>query len=210
MKHPTARQWRIFAVVVICAAVMLAFLAWIGAELLIVKKDLPSADAIVVLSGPGTYIERTDWAARLYREGRAPVVVLSNEGLLSGWSRAEQRNPYFHELAAAQLRQKGVPPANIKVISEIGAGTYQESLKICEYAAANNLKRLLVVTSAYHSRRALWSLDRTCSVKQIQIGMDSPGPGWQTPGPRFWWLHGSGWRMVAGEYVKLVYYRVNY
>ena len=70
--------------------------------------------------------------------------------------------------------------------------------------------RVLVVTSAYHSRRALWSMQQACIAKQIEIGMDSPPPGWQTPAPFFWWLHKSGWRLVAGEYAKMVYYWIKY
>jgi len=208
MRHKKIRK-RI-AIAALCLAFLWSLLAWIGAKLLIVQKDLPSADAIVVLSGPGTYLERSDWAARLYRERRAPVVVLSNEGLLSGWSGNQQRNLYFYELSFAELQQRGVPAQNIMVLSDIGAGTYQESLKLCDYAASQRFNRLLVVTSAYHSRRALWSLRRACEQKQVQIGIDSPPPGWQTPAPGFWWLQRSGWRMVAGEYVKLVYYRLSY
>lgn len=210
IKLPTSRQRRILAMVALGAVIGWSLIAWLAAELLIVKRDLPSAHAIVVLSGPGTYLERTDWAARLYQQGHAPMVIVSNESLLSGWSRTEQRNLYFHELASAQLQQHGVPPQNIRVVSEIGAGTYQESSRICDYATTHNLNRLLVVTSAYHSRRALWSLHRACEGRQIQFGMNSPPPGWQTPASGFWWLRGPGWRMVAGEYVKLVYYRLNY
>ena len=93
-------------------------LAWLGAKLLIVKSDLPSADAIVVFSGSSTYIERADWAARLYREGRAPVVVLTDDKLISGWNAAEERNPYFYEMAAKELQERGVPAARIRVVSE--------------------------------------------------------------------------------------------
>lgn len=185
-------------------------LAFIAARFLIVKADLTSADAIVVLSGPGTYIERADWAAKLYHERRAPLVVLSNEGLLSGWSATDERNLYFYELAARRLQQRGVAPQNIQVVSDIGAGTYQESVRLCDYAARQKFNRILVVTSAYHSRRALWSMQRACKGKPIQIGLDGPAPGWQTPAPASWWLHKSGWRFVAAEYVKMIYYRVVY
>ena len=78
-------------------------------ELLIVKSELPAADAIVVLSGSSTYVERADWAARLYREGRAPLVILTDDKLISGWNRAEERNPFFYELAAKELQKRGVP-----------------------------------------------------------------------------------------------------
>ena len=63
------------------------------------------ADAIVVLSGSSTYIERADWAARQYRAGRAPVVILTDDKLISGWNKAEERNPYFYELAARELQK---------------------------------------------------------------------------------------------------------
>ena len=195
---------------VLVVAILWPCLAWGAARLLIVKSELTSADAIVVLSGPATYIERADWAAKLYREGRAPVILLSNEGLMSGWSSADQRNLYFHELAARQLEQRGVPANNIQVVSNIGAGTYEESLRLREYASTHNLKRLMIVTSAYHSRRALWSLRRASQGTDIQLGIDGPPPGWQTPPPSSWWLRKWGWRVVAGEYVKLVYYRLSY
>lgn len=205
----TSIRARLLRIAAVCLAGWFV-LAWIGAKLLIVKSELQSADAIVVLSGPATYIERTDCAARLYREGRAPIVVLSNEGLLSGWSKVEERNPYFYELAVKELEQRGAPATNIEIVSNIGAGTYQECLRLRDYAATHKLKRLLLVTSAYHSRRALWSMRRACKGSDIEVGIDGPSPGWQTPSPGFWWLHEFGWRLVAGEYVKLVYYRLAY
>jgi uncharacterized SAM-binding protein YcdF (DUF218 family) len=194
----------------VCLIALWPLLAWLAARSLIVKSELSQADVIVVLSGPGTYIERTDWAAKLYHERRAPLVVVSNEGLLSGWSASDDRNLYFYELAARRLQHHGVAAKDIRVVSDIGAGTYQESLRLCDYAAAEKLNRALIVTSAYHSRRALWSIQRSCRDKPIQIGMESPPPGWQTPAPASWWLHKSGWRLVAAEYVKMVYYRWHY
>jgi uncharacterized SAM-binding protein YcdF (DUF218 family) len=185
-------------------------LGWIGAHLLIVKADLSSADAIVVMSGSATFVERTTWAAKLYREGRAPMVILTNDGLLSGWHGKEQRNPYFYELASRELQQQGVPAHKIQIVSGPAFGTYEESLGIREFAKNQRLKRLLVVTSAYHSRRALWSMRRACEGSGIQVGIDSPPPGLQTPPPTTWWLRRRGWHFVAAEYVKIVYYWLKY
>ena len=33
-------------------------------------------------------------------------------------------------------------------------------------------------------------------------------PGEETPAPCCWWVTARGWQMVAGEYVKLIYYRL--
>ena len=194
----------------VCVIALWPLLAWLAARSLIVRSELSQADAIVVLSGPGTYVERTAWAAKLYHERRAPRVIVTDEGLLSGWSPSDERNLYFHELATRRLQHDGVASKDIRVVSDIGAGTYQEGVRLCEFAGAQNWSRILIVTSAYHSRRALWSIQRACKDKPVQIGIESPPPGWQTPAPSIWWLHKSGWRLVAAEYVKMAYYRWHY
>jgi uncharacterized SAM-binding protein YcdF (DUF218 family) len=211
-KRKSVRRHRLLLVAVLCAVVW-PMLAWLGAKLLIVKSDLAfaeGADAIVVFSGSSTYIERADWAARLYREGRAPVVVLTDDKLRSGWNAAEERNPYFYELAAKELQNRGVPAERIRVVSEAALGTYAESVNVCQFATSQKLKKLLIVTSAYHSRRALWSMRHACAGTGIKTGVNSPPPGWETPMPSRWWLRRWGWRVVAGEYVKLFYYRLRY
>ena len=209
-KGRAKRLRRVFLIGVLCLFVLWPILTWGGANLLIVKSEMASADAIVVLSGSSTYLERADWAAKLYREGRAPVIILTNDSLISGWDRVEERNPFFYELAARELIRRGVPESKIQVVSNVALGTYEESVGLRDYATAHNLKRLLVVTSAYHSRRALWSMRHACEGSGIEIGIDSPPPGWQTPSPSTWWFHRWGWKVVAGEYGKIIYYRMRY
>lgn len=138
------------------------------------------------------------------------MIVLTNDRLMSGWSGAQQRNPYFYELAVNELRRKGVPAENIHVVPNEIWGTYHESLVFRDFVTTHKLQRVLIVTSAYHSRRTLWSMQRAFEGIGIEIGIDGPPPGLQTPSPAAWWLRRSGWRYVAGEYVKLVYYRFAY
>ena len=204
------RRRLVLLIALLTAVVVWPIIAWAGARLLIVRSELVSADAIVVMSGSATYRERAACAARLYREGRAPIVILTNDSLKSGWDNKEQRNPYFYELAARELQQQGVPEAKIQVVSGIALGTYEESLGVRDYASAHQLKRLLIVTSAYHTRRTLWSLRHACEGSGIEIGIDSPAPGWQTPAPSRWWWRRWGWKVVAGEYVKMIYYWMRY
>jgi uncharacterized SAM-binding protein YcdF (DUF218 family) len=185
-------------------------LTWAAARALVVRADLPHADALVVLAGSSAYVERTQLAAQLFKEGRAPVVLLTNDNEQGGWSSAEQRNPFFVERAIAELVAAGVPRPAIEVLPQPVASTYDEARALRNYAAARNLRALLVVTSAYHSRRALWTLRRVFRDSGVSVGLEPVAPGAQTPGPAAWWLHPRGWRSVAGEYVKLIYYRVRY
>lgn len=199
-------------VALLVAGILLALwpvAAWGAARMLIVKRDLTAADAIVVLSGSATYVERTSYAAKLFREKKAPLVIVTDEKLISSWSEAEQRNPFFYELAIRELERQGVPRQNIQVVSDIGRGTFQECARIRQFATEHGLHRLMFVTSGYHTRRALWSIERGADAN-LQIGIDGPAPGWLTAAPGTWWLSRTGWKMVAGEYVKLVYYRLKY
>lgn len=207
IKQQKARSLRrrAFLILLLCLGAW-PLLGWGLAQILIVRSTPEQADAIVVLSGSSTYVERAEWAAKLYREGRAPLIILTDDKLISGWNRAEERNPYFYELALKELRMRGVPEERVQVISEPALGTYLESLNVREYATTHNLKRILIVTSAYHSRRAFWSMRRACEGTGIEIGIDGPGPGLQTPSPWTWWTRRWGWRVVAGEYLKMAYY----
>jgi uncharacterized SAM-binding protein YcdF (DUF218 family) len=192
------------------AALLWPLLAWAAARALIVQAERPRADALVVLAGSAAYVERTQLAAQLYREGRAPVVVLTNDNERGGWSSAEQRNPFFVERAIAELVANGVPRARIEVLAQPVASTYDEACALRDYTAAHNLHALLFVTSAYHSRRALWTLRRVFAASGVELGLMSVAPGRQTPTPAGWWWHRQGWQIVGGEYVKLLYYHWHY
>ena len=205
-----AARRRRFLLIALLVFVASPVVAWLAAHLLIVKAEMPAADAIVVLSGSSTYIERANWAAKLYREGRAPLIILTDDGLIGGWDHREERNPHYYEMTARRLQQQGVPADRIQLAPGIALGTYEESLLVRDYASAGNLKRVLVVTSGYHSRRALWAMRRACAGSGIQVGMDSAPPGWQTPSPWLWWSRRWGWKVVGGEYLKMAYYWTKY
>lgn len=187
-------------------------IAWLAAERLIVEKSLPHADAILVLGGSSTYIERTQKAAELYKKGIANRILLTNDGERAGWSQTEQRNPPFVELAKRNLIGQGVPAENIEIIHEEVYGTIDEAKVLEKMAKAENWKAILVVTSAYHTNRALWIFEKIFADNNVntKVGIEPAMTGQQTPPPFIWWLSFDGWRLVAGEYVKFVYYWMYY
>jgi len=186
------------------------FVAWFAASSLIVQREVRRADMIVVLSGSTSYRERTRLAATLFREGRAPKIFLTNDGQPSGWSSAEQRNPLFVERAVLELQQAGIPLDKIEAFPDTVASTHDEVTLLRAVASQRNLHAIIFVTSAYHSRRTQWPLQRVFKGSDVQIGLFAVLPGEDTPSPGTWWLSGRGWQMVAGEYSKLIYYRVKY
>jgi uncharacterized SAM-binding protein YcdF (DUF218 family) len=194
----------------VALVVVWPFAAWAAARALVERASLERADAVVVLSGSAAYVERTRRAAELFREGRAPRVVLTNDNRRGPWSEARQTNPLFVERAREELAGAGVPEHRVEVLPQAVAGTYDEALAARAYAERAGARSLLFVTSAYHSRRALWALRRAFRGSGVEVGVEPVETGRQTPTPATWWWHARGWRAVALEYPKLVYYYWKY
>jgi uncharacterized SAM-binding protein YcdF (DUF218 family) len=197
--------------------ILLLFLIWLFlapllAERLIVEKMLEKSDAIVVLGGSHTYVERTRKAAEIYNKGIAPKIYLTDDGEQAGWSQVEQRNPPYVELARNLLIANGVPAENIEILEPRVSGTIDEARILSDKAKSANLRSLLIVTSAYHTRRAFATFQKVFNEnnQSVELGIAAPPTGEQTPPPFSWWLSIFGWKIVAGEYVKSFGYWVYY
>ena len=170
----------------VVAAVIVASLA---PRALVVSAPLPRADAIVVLSGSSAYVERTHKAAQLYREGRAPLVLLTDDHTRGGWSSAQQRNPFFVERAIDELIKAGVPQDRIRVVPGIAETTRDEALILKDYTVKGGFRAVLVVTSSYHSRRALRTLQHAFADTQTTNGIEPS----DTSSNALRWLRPDGW-----------------
>ena len=191
------------------ALLLWELLAWSAATFLVTRSELATADVLVLLSGAQDYGERALHAAELWHEGRAPRIMVTNDGTRGPWSSVAQRNPFFYEKSVYELDDNGVPKASIYVLPNEVSSTYDEAKEIRAYAEANGIRSILVVTSAYHSRRALWTYHRVFRDSNITIGV-SPARSLQIKTPALWWLTVAGWKTVPIECVKLGYYWIHY
>ena len=173
------------------------------------EAPLDKADAIVVLGGSGTYKERAHEAARLLHEGRSQRILVTNDNTQGPWSPADQRNLFFYERSLQELRSADVLPQSVEVLPQPVTSTYDEAQEIKAYALQHGLRSILIVTSAYHSRRALWVFTRVFRDTGIQVGLVIARRE-ESPSPANWWLTLRGWQFVPTEYVKMVYYLINY
>jgi uncharacterized SAM-binding protein YcdF (DUF218 family) len=195
----------------------LFFLVWLSIapflpQLLIVQKPLERADAIWVLGGSATYLERTHKAAEIYKNGLAAKIFVVNDGVFGGWNKAEGRNLPFSEISRRELVARGVPVEAIEILPKLVEGTRDEAELFAAAARDRKLKSILLVTSAYHSCRTLWTFERGVLKNNldIEIGLESPPPGERTPPPFTWWMSRNGWRLVGEEYLKMIYYWLFY
>jgi len=127
-----------------------------------VAADVPTADAIVVLSagrsvppGPATISEWGDanrfyGGLELFRAGRAPLLVFTG-----AWVSWAPDTPLEGEVLAGYARENGVPADRILVTGKVG-NTADEAKEVATMLKDRGLTqpRVLLVTSAFHMPRA--------------------------------------------------------
>ena len=137
---------------------------------LVVEDPVAKADAIVVVAG-GTP-SREEAAARLFREGLAPDVVLSNQftpdRVRQLITMGARRFDYQGE-SRVVLEQRGVPAQAIVALSQ-PVKTKEAELKVVgEAARSRGWRRVILVTSPQHSRRVklVWSRQAPADIESI-------------------------------------------
>lgn len=141
-------------------------------------EETPAADVIVVLGGTLGAVkppritpdlldsaDRVLHAARLYRAGKAPVVLIA--GGFSPWGSTDIPEA---ETMQPLLVEWGVPAASI--ISEAASRNTRENAVFArELLAERELQRVLLVTSALHMPRALATF-QTAGIDAVPAATD--------------------------------------
>lgn len=158
------------------------------------------ADMIVVLGGSPT---RPLHAADLYREGYAPEVWVPRpyrgsaaEQLKKLGAQPEPEEELYRRI----LLKKGVPAAAIRVYGDGVMSTSDEALSLRREARLDG-KRLLLVTSPWHARRARWIFRRELPEAEVSVAA--------TPYEEFtrrWWTRQALANAAILETAKLAYY----
>ncbi len=158
------------------------------APLILMHRDPPGkADALVVLGGDAR--SRTPLAAQLYRQGVAPMILLSGRGDYV-WVRQG-------------LIDDGVPADRILAESR-SSSTRENALFSAPILRAHGLHRIVIVTSWQHSARSLRTFRRFVPDVQATVVPTQPRPGWLAPHSRL----EAHW--VYEEYAKTIAYCLVY
>jgi uncharacterized SAM-binding protein YcdF (DUF218 family) len=149
------RPRRLLIALMLCTAVLfvveIILARGLGAWLVAVDP-LVTSDAIFVLDGKSPHRELE--AAALFREGWAPrVVVTRPRSDFSEQVRREFGLDTEQENVARTLRRAGVPDAAIVRLDRIVENTEQELQADFDYARAHGFRRVVLVSSPYHTRR---------------------------------------------------------
>ncbi len=182
--------------------------AFLGVGRFLSREDaLAQADAIFVLAG--TTVERPLEAADLYLAGHAPVVVISRDTSEHEAAELERRRvtlPSRLDLTRELLRQLNVPDHAVLVSDRIHDNTAEEAETLRQLAASHGWRRVIVVSSKYHLRRAGMACRRYVYGMDVQIVMR--GSRYDVSVPGTWWRTRHDIRWVVSEITKYAAYLV--
>jgi uncharacterized SAM-binding protein YcdF (DUF218 family) len=189
-------------VLLLCAALFLAreqVLSAIGG-FLVIRDELQPADVIHVIAGPD---DRADYAIRLYKQGYGKQLFFTG-----GWCTFHclYHGQHGRELAL----QQGVPSEAIAIDDLQVTSTYSEGVRLKEFIAqsAAPIRSVIVVSDAYHMRRARWTIRRLLG-QGVRVQM-APVPFEASPYQRRWWTDSASRKYVYNEYLKIAYYVARY
>lgn len=166
-----------------------------------VVNDLNDAcrpsDAIVAISG-GDTAARTEEAIKLYKNGWAPKLIFSGA--------AQDKSGPSNAAAMKQIAiEKGVPEASI-LLEESSINTEENARNTQNLVKSNNLHRIVLVTSAYHQRRASLEFRKRAGNEIIVINHPvAQDKQWQNN----WYETPVGWWLALGELIKVIGFYVS-
>jgi uncharacterized SAM-binding protein YcdF (DUF218 family) len=169
------------------------WLPWIGEWL--VTSDTPEpADLIVVLGGD-FWGHRVVEGADLGLQGYAAHVMISGPDYRSNGVLVPEG-----EMATRFLTDKGYPRSLFCTFSHHAASTIEEARALAPELKRLKVKRVLIVTSNYHSRRASLVFHAILPFSEVRV-IGAPEDYFQ---PESWWKTAASRKLVRSEWRKIL------
>jgi uncharacterized SAM-binding protein YcdF (DUF218 family) len=157
-------------------------------EFWIVDDAPESSDVIIVLSGDNYDAVRAARAAALFRAGLAPHVVATGRSLRSYATTTD--------LMKRDLLDHGLPAAAIIPLTHRADNTRDEAVAVSEFVHSHGWKKILLVTSNYHTRRSEYIYQRTLPPgTQLRV-ISAPDIEYD---PQSWWRTREGLKIFFHE-----------
>lgn len=183
--------WKLLAVAGLLVAIVLTHSMWLGwlGDFLTVEQEPVRADLIVVLAGD-SYGHRILKGAELVKRGFAPLVLVSGP---PGYYDLHE-----NELAIPFAVRRGYPAEYFIPLPNEAHSTKEEAGALLPELERRGARRVIVVTSDFHSRRALRTLRARWT--GIDIRMVPASDEFFTP--HGWWHSREGRKTFLLEWTK--------
>lgn len=182
------------------AVVVAGWPAWHAGRLLIVQRELPNPQALLVLASHEW--ERLPAVADLAHQFPEALVLLTEpvEPTPENCHRCAERVVWLSAL--------GVTRQRVHVLPDRGTNTHDEATAALKFCRQKSISRLTVVTSPYHTRRALATFASVFD-PSITVAVQ-PATDHSPAAPDYWWLRSYDRAYVAYEWAAVVWYAVRY
>jgi len=161
----------------------------LAGEFWVVDEPPETSDVIVVLSGDNYDAERATRAASLFKSGMAPRVVATGRALRSYATTTD--------LMKRDLIEHGVPENAIVPFTHKADDTRDEAAAVSEFVASHGWKKVLLVTSNYHTRRSQYIYEHTLPSNDQLLTVAAPDSDYD---PNYWWRTRTGVKLFFHEF----------
>ena len=168
----------------------------------IVDDAVAQADAIAVLGGGAQF--RTFAAARLFHAGVAPRIAFMDVGLGPEERDRGQTVSGETRLLRAVLLSERVPEENIVLVGRGETSTAEEARALRDWAVKSGVKRLLIPTDYFHTRRVSWYFRKVFAGTGIETRVQAVPMG--NYSLENWWQHEDGVVTFQNEIIKSALY----
>lgn len=203
--HSSRRRTFVVAALV---GLALGVYAFVNIGRFLAKEDpLRKADAIAVLAG--TRMDRALEAADLYQQGFATRIVLTYQVPERSFATLAERGvtlPADADVTREILQKLGIPSDAVILPSTVHSNTAHEAQTLRALAMEHRWRRVIVVTSKYHLRRAGFAVRRELAGTGVEVTMR--GSRYDDTNPDRWWTRRRDWPWVVSEGGKLVAYEL--
>ncbi|HKT46020.1 MAG TPA: YdcF family protein [Candidatus Acidoferrales bacterium] len=159
----------------------------------IVEDPLQRSGALIVLGDDNFYGDRATRAAEIFREGKAPIIIVSGRRL--------RPNAGVAELMEHDLVERGIPKQAIVRFTHDADSTAEEATELATFVRQRNIHSIILVTSNYHTRRARY-IFRCIFPQDIEVRVASARDGDFNPDQ--WWEKRKSVKQLAREWTAYV------
>jgi uncharacterized SAM-binding protein YcdF (DUF218 family) len=184
------------------------FLTSIG-QYLVVDHPPQPVDLIVCLAGSN--IERGLEATDMYHQGFAPRIFIAKEEPPDGYALLKERGLDYTlnvDLLKNLLEELGIPSPAILTDDTSVNSTLAEAELVRQVVQRGGCRSIMVVTSAFHTRRTYLTYKKVFGELDVLILMRYSR--YSEFRPDNWWKNRRYLRSVIIEYQKLIYYWFSY
>lgn len=172
---------------------------------ILISEDTPEkAEAIVVLNGgaPIRILEAVD----LYNSGFGEYIIFCKTTESSDYKRLRESNIYYpveHDINKKIAEEFEIPSSNILMVNKMLSSTYGELESIKGFLIDNNIKKIIIVTSKFHTLRTRLIANKVLNKEIDFMIIASNYDGYN---PKTWWKNRNATRYTVSEYLKILAY----